>query len=189
LKLRLIAVWVLVASVVAPPLTFGQRSGSIEAASGGANPEEDLEFLLLARRSRSAVPQVVLAQETTLGNVRISADEVRFQRGDRTAPIEAEGSVVVVITDPDDSVVTRNANRMTAMRAEYTDEAMAERVTGTVVLEVAVGTDGAFDVLRAVEGLGYGLDESATRSLESWRIAPGQTPAVLTRIEVPFYLR
>lgn len=129
-----------------------------------------------------------VAHETTLGNVTIAAEEVWVQ-GDRSAPIEAAGNVAVTIAQQDDSVVTFSTDRMTAVRAPYTDEAMKERVTGTVLLEVAVGPEGAFEVLSVIQHLGYGLDESATRAVGSWKMEPGPVSRHLTQIEVPFFLR
>jgi protein TonB len=74
----------------------------------------------------------------------------------------------------------------------YTSEARAQRIEGIVTVEAAFDIDGNFTVLRVVNGLGYGLDESALASLRTWRFAPADRNAsrvpVVARIEVPFRL-
>ena len=44
---------------------------------------------------------------------------------------------------------------------EYTDEARAKQLSGTVTLAVVVGADGIVHDLRVVKPLGNGLDEKA----------------------------
>jgi len=74
----------------------------------------------------------------------------------------------------------------------YTDEARRERVQGTVTLDVVIGADGAAKVVRVVQGLGYGLDESAIAFAEQFKCTPGtydsKPVAVSVKIEVNFRL-
>ena len=50
--------------------------------------------------------------------------------------------------------------------------AKRQQVEGTVVLEVTVGPDGRVTHVKVVKGIGYGLDEAATRALQSARFKP-----------------
>jgi len=56
---------------------------------------------------------------------------------------------------------------------QYTEEARAARLNGTVVLEAVVETDGTVDVVRVVRGLPYGLTDSAINTIKQWKFRPG----------------
>jgi TonB family protein len=74
----------------------------------------------------------------------------------------------------------------------YTDEARAMRIEGEVLLEVEFGATGDIRVLRVIRGLGHGLDESATRAVQSMRFKParhdGQAVDIRTTVNVVFRL-
>jgi TonB family protein len=57
-------------------------------------------------------------------------------------------------------------------RPEYTDEARRLQIEGEVVLEVEFTADGLVRVLRVARGLGYGLDEMASRAVQQIRFTP-----------------
>ncbi|HXZ79052.1 MAG TPA: energy transducer TonB [Terriglobales bacterium] len=63
---------------------------------------------------------------------------------------------------------------LSKLNPEYTDQARKARIEGEVVLEASFSTGGQVRVLRVVKGLGYGLDESATRAAEKIRFKPAQ---------------
>jgi TonB family protein len=75
---------------------------------------------------------------------------------------------------------------------KYTDEAREAHLSGTVVLEAIVRTDGSVDVVRVVRSLGMGLDESAIDALKQWKFRPGmkndKPVDVALNIEVNFAL-
>ena len=48
---------------------------------------------------------------------------------------------------------------------EYTETALKSRVEGTVVLYGEVGSDGRVRNFRVIQGLGYGLDDSAIETV------------------------
>lgn len=54
----------------------------------------------------------------------------------------------------------------------YTDEARANKVQGEVLLEVEFTASGQVRVLRVVRGLGYGLDEMASRAAAQMQFKP-----------------
>jgi TonB family protein len=61
-----------------------------------------------------------------------------------------------------------------AVRSEpqYTAFARLARVSGTVVLDSVLRKDGSLSIMRVVEGLGFGLDETAQSALQDWRFNP-----------------
>jgi TonB family protein len=75
----------------------------------------------------------------------------------------------------------------------YTDEARKARVQGTVLLEVVMLPDGRAGEVRVIRGLGLGLDESALKTVRTYRwkplVGPGGKPvAVEFSVEVNFRL-
>jgi TonB family protein len=56
----------------------------------------------------------------------------------------------------------------------YTDAARNSRIEGTVVFQCIVRKDGTVDSFKIIKVLGYGLDESAIKTVSSqWRFQPG----------------
>src|SRR3954465_13275147 len=54
----------------------------------------------------------------------------------------------------------------------YTDEARSKRIEGEVLLEVVFEASGKLHVVRIVQGLGHGLDDSAVHAAEQIRFKP-----------------
>ena len=79
------------------------------------------------------------------------------------------------------------------VQPQYTDEARAARVQGTVELRATVREDGTVKVDNVTKGLGYGLDEAAVAAVEQWKFIPGKKDgkpvSVMTSILVNFALR
>ncbi|HKV24843.1 MAG TPA: TonB family protein [Candidatus Acidoferrum sp.] len=59
----------------------------------------------------------------------------------------------------------------------YTDDARHGKVQGSVMLEVLVGTDGRAHGVRLLRGIGFGLDERAVATVETWKFAPARDAA------------
>lgn len=57
-------------------------------------------------------------------------------------------------------------------QAEYTDEAVAARIEGQVLLEITIDSAGNVREVTVVEGLGYGLDEAAVEAARRFRFRP-----------------
>ncbi len=77
---------------------------------------------------------------------------------------------------------------------KYTDDAIAAKVQGVVLLQAVIRKDGSVDSFQVIRGLGFGLEESAIREIATnWRFKPGtlngQNVDVLATIEVAFNLR
>jgi TonB family protein len=81
------------------------------------------------------------------------------------------------------------------VNAAYTRAAMEKHISGVVVLEAVVGTDGKVTDVRVTRSLDakYGLDDEAVNTLKEWRFLPGTKHGVavpvLVEIEMSFAQR
>jgi TonB family protein len=80
-------------------------------------------------------------------------------------------------------------------KPQYTKEAMAAGIQGTVLMSLVVrsdGTVGPVEVTRSLDKT-YGLDESAVAAARQWRFEPGRKDgkpvAVEVALELTFTLR
>lgn len=65
------------------------------------------------------------------------------------------------------------------VRPTYPEEAMRERIQGSVALDVVVRADGTPEVLRVVRSIDRGaLDREAERAVRQWRFIPGRRNGV-----------
>ncbi len=75
---------------------------------------------------------------------------------------------------------------------QYSDEARAANVDGTVTVYVEIGTDGLAHNSRILRPLGLGLDEKALEAVDQWRFLPGakdgEPVTVAATIEINFRL-
>lgn len=76
------------------------------------------------------------------------------------------------------------------VRPNYTDDALAKKVTGEVLLEVVILAEGKVGPVRVLRGLGAGLNEKAIECVRQWRFVPGKFKGepvdVIAEIEVNF---
>ena len=79
------------------------------------------------------------------------------------------------------------------VKPEYTEEARRRGLTGDVVLEIVVRSDGRVGAVRIVRGLGGGLDQRAAEAVRQWQFSPARrlgTPVdVVVEVAVEFRLR
>jgi TonB family protein len=79
------------------------------------------------------------------------------------------------------------------VKPDYTEDARRRGLSGEVVLEIVVRSDGRVGDMRIVEGIGGGLDQRAVAAVRQWLFAPGTrlgTPVdVLVEVAVEFRLR
>src|SRR5689334_21083249 len=64
-------------------------------------------------------------------------------------------------TTPPATLVDSKPVRLSSPRPQYTEEARANKISGTVMLRVQVDMDGSVNAVRVVSGLPYGLTEQA----------------------------
>jgi TonB family protein len=73
---------------------------------------------------------------------------------------------------------------------EYSPSARADRVQGTVFLEVVINEKGRTTDIAVISPLGFGLDEKAQAAVEKWEFAPGivdgKPVKILATVEVNF---
>jgi protein TonB len=81
------------------------------------------------------------------------------------------------------------------VKAEYTSEAMQNRIEGKVGLEVVVLADGKVGDVKVSESLDtvYGLDKNAVAAMKQWEFKPGmkdgQAVAVRVHVQMTFTLK
>ena len=81
------------------------------------------------------------------------------------------------------------------VKADYTDEAKANRIEGNVFLDVVVLADGKIGDVKVAKSLDsiYGLDANAVKAMKQWEFKPamkdGKAVAVLVHVEMTFSLR
>lgn len=79
------------------------------------------------------------------------------------------------------------------VRPDYTEEARRRGVTGDVILEIVVRSDGRVGAVKIVRGLGAGLDGRAVDAVRQWQFTPARrrgTPVdVVVEVAVEFRLR
>jgi len=75
---------------------------------------------------------------------------------------------------------------------QYSQEALAAKYSGSVMLSIVVGTDGKAQDIKVVKSLGMGLDEKAVEAVLQWVFRPGMNQGapvnVRAQIEVNFRL-
>ena len=76
---------------------------------------------------------------------------------------------------------------------QYTNEARAARLQGTVVLSLTIEADGVPSDIKVVRRLGMGLDEKAVECLQQWRFKPAtdyfsEPVAAKATVEIVFRL-
>jgi protein TonB len=81
------------------------------------------------------------------------------------------------------------------VRADYTKEAMGNRIEGKVVLDVVVLSDGKVGDVKVSESLDsiYGLDKNAVAAMKQWEFKPGtkdgKPVTVRVSLEITFALK
>ena len=61
---------------------------------------------------------------------------------------------------------------------EYSEEARAAKLSGTVTLAVVIDAEGHARDVHVVKGLGMGLDEKAVEAVGKWKFKPGMKDGV-----------
>jgi TonB family protein len=97
---------------------------------------------------------------------------------------------------PDAENVYRVGGGVTAPRVlsradpEYSEEARAAKINGTVLLQVVVGKDGIAHHINVLKGLDGGLDIKAVEAVQKWKFEPGtlngEPVDVRAQIEINF---
>lgn len=72
------------------------------------------------------------------------------------------------------------------VKPDYTDEAKAARIEGTVTVKMVVRTDGTVGDVQVTQSLDtkYGLDEQAVKAARQWQFKPGMKDGKAVDVEV-----
>ena len=73
---------------------------------------------------------------------------------------------------------------MMQVKPSYTNEALADRIQGSVVLELIVRSDGHPADIRVVRSLHRGLDDQAIAAASQWRFEPGRLAGTPVDVQV-----
>lgn len=119
-------------------------------------------------------------------------NEGDFLEGTRT---EKDGNAIIY-TELESEAKPKNGfqhfDNYIGRNFKFTPEALKNKISGKVILEFTVETNGKISQLRIIKGLGYGLDEEAIRvisSYESWIPARQNGKAVKAKLALPLNLR
>ncbi|HXK04855.1 MAG TPA: TonB family protein [Verrucomicrobiae bacterium] len=81
---------------------------------------------------------------------------------------------------------------LSKVEPQYSEDARASKIAGTVTLQVVIDTDGIAKEIQVIKSMGYGLDEKAVEAINLWTFKPGtmggQPVPVQATIEVNFRL-
>jgi TonB family protein len=81
------------------------------------------------------------------------------------------------------------------VKADYTQEAQAQRIEGAVTLDVVVTADGAVSDVKVAKSLDsvFGLDREAVKAMKEWKFRPatkdGKAVAVQVAVQMTFTLK
>jgi TonB family protein len=77
---------------------------------------------------------------------------------------------------------------VTQVKPKYTDEALARKIQGTVILEMIVTRDGQPAQIAVWRSLDPGLDDAAVRAASAWRFEPGRLAGIPVDVLVTLML-
>jgi protein TonB len=79
------------------------------------------------------------------------------------------------------------------VKADYTEDARQRGISGDVVLEIVVRSDGSVGDVKILQGLAGGLNDRAVQAVRQWRFSParrqGAAVDVIVEVAVEFKLR
>jgi TonB family protein len=82
---------------------------------------------------------------------------------------------------------------LSKVEPEYTKEASAAKISGSVLLALVVGSDGVARDIQVKQSLDPGLDANAISAVQQWKFQPGtkdgQAVNVMATIEINFRLK
>jgi TonB family protein len=72
------------------------------------------------------------------------------------------------------------------VKADYTQEAQAQRIEGAVTLDAVVTADGAVSDVKVAKSLDsvFGLDKAAVTAMKEWKFRPGTKDGKAVAVQV-----
>ena len=144
--------------------------------------------LIAERVSGKLIRESKVAVDTAAGKIALD-EEVKSHLG-----------VVIEALRPSDGIYTPGTAGVSmpecesCPQPEFSEEAAAEKLTGTVELEAVISTEGRAVEIRVTKPLGAGLDGMSVNGVRNWKFKPARDPygnpvAVRQSIQVTFRWR
>ena len=72
------------------------------------------------------------------------------------------------------------------VKADYTQEAQAQRIEGAVTLDVVVNAEGGVNDVKVAKSLDsvFGLDKAAVKAMKEWTFKPGMKDGKAVAVQV-----
>jgi TonB family protein len=152
-------------------------TGGFENAPASARSAAEGTVTTGAFSNEARAPRAVADGAVTTGGFSSGAPAQRTAKP--VGEVQTSGFDQRASAKPSVATVTRPIDQPVEIvfkpTPEYTDEARAARIEGTVSLELEFTAAGDVRVLRVVRGLGHGLDEAAQRAALRMRFKPAQS--------------
>lgn len=123
---------------------------------------------------------------------KVSRSADKFVPFDRDSGVEDKGAIDCP-APPKPSAPAPGYDRPPRMiytpNPEYSPTARRKNIEGSVVLSLLVGTDGLPHNIKLEKGLGYGLDEKALETIQTWRFSPAEKDGRPVEIRITVNIR
>jgi TonB family protein len=123
---------------------------------------------LLTSQSRTGEAQTMQQSARTIRETRVAEISPKWTSADPVVKVGGGTSAPKLISKQE---------------PEYSEEARAAKLQGTVVLRVIIGSDGQPYGLTLVQSLGLGLDEQAAEAVSQWKFMPGTRDGMPVSVE------
>ena len=193
-------------SVPAGPSAFGEVAAGDGARWRNARYERPTEGQAGFGQARAGTKWTSGGKARSAGSSAAGFGEVKAGSGTRSGgatedgPSKQAGFEEVVYSDDAKTPAlpghrarpARSVKIIAKPRPEYTTEARERKIEGEVQLEILFAASGDIDVLRVVQGLGYGLDENAIEAARKIRFDPalrdGEPVNLVATVHIRFQL-
>ncbi len=88
--------------------------------------------------------------------------------------------------DQGDVRITKAPKMVERVQAEYTQDAIDNRVEGVVKLQITLDAEGVVTKVEVLESLGFGLDEAAVAAIKASKFEPAEINNIPAAVVLPF---
>ena len=82
--------------------------------------------------------------------------------------------------------ITKAPKLLNQVEAEYTDEAVKNKIEGPVKLRLTLSATGEVEKVEVLQGLGFGLDEAAAKAAKQFKFSPAEINNVPSQVVFGF---
>jgi TonB family protein len=160
-----------------------------ESRSPDENRNKWYEPLSGSNQARAELPETFQSPNVPNSDAQVTPKQFSVTLDSTAIPQEEQSNTPYVVG----SAGVKPPVVLTQSLPAYTEEARAFRIEGIVLVQAVIRKDGSVDSFKLVRELGYGLDESAIKTIGTrWRFEPGTLDGepvdVQANIEVSFKL-